>query len=134
MIPSMDRENRQFTINPFAGEEDRVYRKSNLRSSWLRIPVFLQYGDRNFAVLAGVVGNVRLGASAKQVYTFPDSNRRQRFVSRDDFYLQGFRLDTEVRITHRNFGIFASYSLTEMFLNNRGPELNAFSFGATLVF
>ena len=134
MIPSMDRENRQFVINPYAGEEDRVYRKSNLRSSWLRIPVFLQYGDRDFAILAGVVGNVRLGASAKQVYTFPDSNRRQRFVSRDDFYLQGFRLDTEVRITFRSFGIFASYSLTEMFLNNRGPELNAFSFGATLVF
>ncbi|MCL2413017.1 MAG: DUF2807 domain-containing protein [Bacteroidales bacterium] len=132
VIPSKDRDTRMFVIDRFdPNVEDRSYRKSNLRSSWLRVPLFIQYqNSRRFTVSAGVVGNIRLGASAKQVWTNPGNSRRQRFVNRDDFYLNGFRLDTELRVTHRNLGFFAAYSLTDMFLNNRGPEdLRAFSFG-----
>ena len=136
MIPSKDRASREFTINPYDGGEHRIFRKSNLRSSWLRVPLFVQYQHQNrrFTVSAGVVGNVRLGASAKQVYRVEGSSRTQRDVRRDDFYLNGFRLDTELRATFRSMGVFAAYGLTDMFRNNRGPELNAFSFGASFVF
>ncbi|MCL2415083.1 MAG: DUF2807 domain-containing protein [Bacteroidales bacterium] len=141
MIPSTDRNEdgrMVFAISPYDGDEVRNFRKSNLRSSWLRVPLFVQYQNQNrrFTASAGVVANVRLGASTKQVYRVEGNSRWTRDArrNRDSFYMNGFRLDTELRVTHGNLGLFASYSLTEMFLNNRGPELNAFSFGATLVF
>ncbi|MCL2417049.1 MAG: DUF2807 domain-containing protein [Bacteroidales bacterium] len=127
------RDSGVFVINQYEGGEKR-YRKSNLRSSWFRVPLFIQYRDRNFSVSAGVVGNIRLGASTKQVYRVDGRSGRQRDVNRDHFYLNGFRLDTELRVTYRRMGIFATYSLTPMFRNSRAPELNAFSFGATLLF
>jgi hypothetical protein len=94
----------------------------------------VQYQNKDFSVTAGVVGNVRLGASAKQVFRFEGNNKKQRDVRRDNFYLNGLRLDTELRAAYKQIGVFAAYSLTDMFLNNRGPELNAFSFGLTLMF
>ena len=133
MIPGKDKSPNRFVINQ-STDTTRNFGKSNLRSSWLRIPAFVQYQNKDFSVTAGVVGNVRLGASAKQVFRFEGNNKKQRDVRRDNFYLNGLRLDTELRAAYKQIGVFAAYSLTDMFLNNRGPELNAFSFGLTLMF
>ena len=129
MIPSTNRTDRMFVIEPYAGAEVRDFGKSNLRSSWIRIPVFLAYKDKGFTVTAGVVGNVRMGASSKQVFTLEGSNRKNRHVNKDSFYLNGFRTDAELRVAYKGLGAFATYGLTNMFLNNRGPELTQYSFG-----
>lgn len=132
MIPSKDKTLGTFVIKPYAGEEEREFTKSKLQSSWLKVPLFLYYKDKNFAMSAGVVGNVRLGASAKQVYTHPETGKERR-KSKSDFYLNGLRADAEVRVAYRNVGVFATYALTDMFVKNHGPEnLMPYSFGVSL--
>ncbi|MDR0438111.1 MAG: DUF2807 domain-containing protein [Bacteroidales bacterium] len=129
VIPSGDKDLGIFVIEPYDGDEDRRYRKSLIRTTWLKVPLYVNYQQKRFFATAGVVGNVRLGASSKQVYSF---NGRNRDKTRDNFYLNAFRADAEVRFGYRNVGFFATYSLTELFLKNRGPELIPFSFGITL--
>ena len=127
------KEDGLFAINPYEGEQEREFSKSRLQSSWLKAPVYLQYRNRKgFHVAAGVVGNVRLGASSKQVYTYTGRSGKQKDKGKDDFYLNGFRVDTEMRMGYKNVTAFATYSLTDMFLKNRGPELTPFSFGVSL--
>ncbi|MCL2683166.1 MAG: DUF2807 domain-containing protein [Bacteroidales bacterium] len=129
IIPSRDRDLGIFVVEPYDGPEDRKYRRSKLQSSWLKVPLYLNYQKNEFFATAGVVGNVRLGASSVQVYNF---NGRKRDRTRDNFYLNAFRVDTELRFGYKNVGFFATYSLTEMFLKDKGPELKPFSFGITL--
>lgn len=133
-IASIDRDTdtRQFLM---IQDTSLNYIKSNLRSSWIRLPVFVQYQQGHFSALVGIVGNVRMGSSAKQVWLNDRSSRRRNVDRGRDmnrFYLNGFRADAEMRITYRQVGVFATYSLTNMFVNNRGPELNTFSFGFSL--
>jgi hypothetical protein len=130
MIPRSNRENRQFVIEPYAGTEDRTFRRSKLQSSWLKVPLYLQYENRDFFMTAGVVGNIRIGASTKQVFDLNGSRQRQK--TRDNFYLSAFRADAELRVGYKSTSLFATYSLTPMFIEGRGPELNTFTFGVSL--
>jgi hypothetical protein len=128
MVPA--KFNGEFVVNSYdRGGREIDFKKSKLQSSWLKVPLYLQYKNKDFYVTAGVVGNVRLGASTKQVYTL---NGKKRDKTKDDFYLNSFRADAEVRVGYKNVSLFATHSLTNMFLNNRGPELNMYSFGVSL--
>jgi hypothetical protein len=131
VIPMRDRETRMFVAEPYDGPENRKYSRSTLRTSWLKVPLYLNYKKSDFSVAAGVVGNVRMGAMSRQIYRVP-GNSKQRVKTNDNFYLNAFRMDTELRFGYKDIGFFATYSLTEMFLRNRGPELYPFSFGITL--
>ncbi len=131
MIPAKDKTTGMFVLNPYAGTENLEYKKSKLQSSWLKVPLFLQYQNNDFTLSAGVVGNVRLGASTKQVYTHPETGK-ERKKSKSDFYLNGFRADAEMRVSYKGLGLFATYSLTNMFVKNHGPELQLYSFGVSV--
>ncbi|MDR2906631.1 MAG: DUF2807 domain-containing protein [Bacteroidales bacterium] len=123
----------EFMAAPYVGAEPREnFQKSKLQISSLKVPVFLIFQKKKgFHVSAGVVGNVRIGSSAKQVYDLVDGGKK-RTKGKNDFYLSPFRADAEVRIGYRNFSAFATYALTDMFLSNRGPELSQYSFGISL--
>ncbi len=49
----------------------------------------------------------------------------------DNFYLYNFRYGIRALIGFEDFNFFVNYDLNELFDENRGPELNAFSFGIT---
>lgn len=125
--------NDEFIALPYAGPEQREnFKKSKLQTFSLKVPVYLIYQQRErFHVSAGVVGNVRLGSSTKQVYDLVGSGKH-RTKSKDDFYLSPFRVDAEVRVGYKNFSAFATYALTDMFMKNHGPELTQYSFGISL--
>jgi hypothetical protein len=130
MIPMTDRENRQFTIKAFDEPENREFKRSKLQSSWLKVPLYLQYANRKFFMTAGVVGNVRIGASTKQVFELNGSKQRRK--TKDNFYLNAFRADAEMRVGYGSTSVFATYSLTPMFLEGKGPELMTYTFGISL--
>ena len=134
MIPgklhSSDAQDRRFVIAPYDGLEARDFRKSRIQSSWLKVPLALQYNQRKgFNASVGIVSSVKLGSSSKQVYTQGSNSGKHRDKTKNDFYLSGFRADAEVRVGYKQVSAFATYSLTKMFVKDKGPDLAMFSFG-----
>jgi len=112
-------------------------RKNKLTITWINVPLMLEYqtqdheGQQKFFVSAGLNIGARIGSFTKQVY-FPNDDRERR-RTRDDFHLNPFRYDMQLRLGYGKLGIFASYSLNTLFRDNRGPELHPFSMGLRLV-
>ena len=57
---------------------------------------------------------------------------KEKDKDKDGFYLNNFRYGVRGQIGFRGIDIFFNYDLNELFADNRGPELNAFSFGVVL--
>jgi len=66
-------------------------------------------------------------------YKTPNANERNIVKNFNSFYMQPFKFDGMVRIGYSVINVFATYSLNTFFQSNRGPELNAWTIGITLV-
>jgi hypothetical protein len=92
--------------------------------------LYLQYAQKDFHVTAGVVGNVKLGATSRQKYKTEGGSGKSG--TGGQHWINPFRVDAEVRVGYKNTQVFATYSLTDMFKKDRGPELQTYSFGISL--
>jgi len=123
--------------------------------SYLNLPLLFEYQTNRFRrmnsfhVSAGVIGGVRIGTYTKQTYeekegqyylVDSDGNRVasyyvERHIVRDRgaYHLSPFKLDAAFRIGWSHLNLFATYSLTPMFEKNKGPELDPFTVGLTLL-
>ena len=131
-----------FNVNDSTfGVEDTVlnYSKNKLRSSYLRVPLLLQFysmrrkGSKlkpGFHIAAGVVGGLRLGTIYKRKYK--ENGKGEKSKQRDDFNLTPLVLDAELRIGYGHLNLFASYGLTQMFEDKKGPELYPVTMGVSL--
>jgi len=111
------------------------YIKSKLVESWVRLPLFLEYQtakkkNKQFHLAVGGVFGYKLGSHSKQVH-FEGGDRTKPKVY-NDFYLNPIKLDAEVRIGWGPVNLFASYALTPMYKDNKGPELYPYMLGLTL--
>lgn len=86
---------------------------------------------KSYRIGAGPYVGYRIGSSTKQVFKDEEGDR-QRERNRDNFYLNNLRYGVRVQIGIRSADFFFSYDLNELFATNKGPRLNAFSFGITL--
>lgn len=82
-------------------------------------------------------GGFRIGAGGYAGYkvasytkTVVDDGNKDK--DHDGFYLNNFRYGIRVQMGFRSVDFFANYDLNEVFVTNKGPELNAFSFGIIL--
>ncbi|MEI6694858.1 MAG: DUF2807 domain-containing protein [Bacteroidota bacterium] len=112
-----------------------TYIKSKLVESWLRVPLFLEYQtaqkkSKQFHIAAGAVFGYKIGSHSKQVH-FEGGDRTKPKIY-NDFYLNPVKLDAEVRIGWGPINLFASYSLTPMYKDNKGPEIYPYMIGITL--
>jgi hypothetical protein len=89
--------------------------------------VFDRDKGAGFRVGAGVYAGYRLGSRAKYVYR--EEGDRERVKDRTNFYVNNYRYGVRFQLGYRGVDVFANYDLNELFVQNRGPELNAFSFG-----
>ena len=80
-----------------------------------------------FRIGAGVYAGYRLGSRAK--YVFNEDDDRERVKDRTNFYVNNLRYGVRFQLGIDAFDVFANYDLNELFVEGRGPELNAFSFG-----
>jgi hypothetical protein len=69
----------------------------------------------------------RIGSSTKLVYK--EEGDREKDKEHDNFYLNNLRYGVRVQIGIRSTDFFFNYDLNELFATNKGPKLNAFSFG-----
>ncbi len=89
--------------------------------------VFDRDKGAGFRVGAGVYAGYRLGSRAKYVYR--EEGDRVREKDRTNFYVNNYRYGVRFQLGYRGMDLFANYDLNELFVEDRGPELNAFSFG-----
>lgn len=113
----------------------KSYIKSKLVESWVRVPLFLEYQTakrkgKQFHIAAGGVFGYKLGSHSKQVHFEGGDRTKDKVYS--DFYLNPVKIDAEVRIGWGPINLFASYAITPLFKDNKGPELYPYMVGITL--
>jgi hypothetical protein len=115
--------------------EGITYEKSKLVNTYLTLPLMLEAQTNkhakinSFHIAAGVIGGWRIGTHSKYVY---DDGGRQKDKDRSDFYMNPFKLDAIAKIGWGVINLYATYSLTPMFIKDKGPELYPFSVGVCL--
>jgi len=136
-------------------------RKSKLTTLYLNVPVLFEFQTNSrhkkdsFHFGAGMVVGARLSSHTKKYYdernkqfeitrynpatdmyetaytaTSPDYSKAKDF---DDFYLQPFKFDATVRIGWGFVNLFATYSVNQMFKQDKGPEVYPWTIGITFV-
>jgi len=112
------------------------FSKNKLRASYVNVPLMLEFNtskdcDKNVHVAAGVIGGWRMGSITKQRFDVNDNEVRSRV--KNDFNMTNFTLDATVRVGYRNLTLFATYGLTPLFEDDKGPEVYPVTVGIALV-
>lgn len=134
-------------------------KKSKLVNSYLTLPVFFELQTNatkrkeKAHIAVGVIGGWRFASHSKlyylepnKTYTLKDENgnivpgtwvspgasRRNIVKDYNGFQQNPFKLDAGIRAGWGVVNLFANYSLTPMFIKDRGPELYPFAVGVTL--
>lgn len=108
--------------------------KTKLTDWWLNVPVALELnGGRynSFYASFGAVGSLLLNSHTKVVTR---DGGKQKDKNWNAFYLNPFRVSLMAKVGYGNFGVYATYSLVQMFQEDKGPELYPFAAGVTLNF
>jgi len=118
-------------INP-----DWDVKKSKLTSLYLTVPLLMEFqipvkNGHKVHMSAGLVGGLRLGTHSKIKYKRNGNSHKDK--DKDDFNLQAFRYSAQVRLGYRAINLFATYGMTDLFRNNKGPELTPYTIGLTLI-
>jgi hypothetical protein len=109
----------------------RDLRKSKLTVWYLSIPVMpmLNFGPRDnakFRIGVGGFVGYRVHSYSKIMYF---ENGRRKEHERDNFYLNNVRYGLMGQVGIGDVNLFVKYDLNPLFVEGRGPELNALSFG-----
>jgi hypothetical protein len=122
---------------------DLEFKKSKLTATFINaslVPV-IDFSGRNrrgmmfndhggsFRIGLGPYAGYRLGSYSKLVYKDGNDNRRER--EHDNYYLNNIRYGLRLQVGFRATDLFFNYDMNELFASNKGPKLNAFSFGIT---
>ncbi|MEQ8625288.1 MAG: outer membrane beta-barrel protein [Vicingaceae bacterium] len=132
---------RDYTIlankdSTFGFQDSSIVLSKNLfKSEVLNWPIMLETNlgkdaKHSFHVAVGGMLSYRLGAKTKQIFT--QDNKEYKVKNRTDYNTNPFLFSLVARVGYGGFTIFANYSLTPMFENNKGPELYPFTVGVSL--
>lgn len=129
------------TLIPFkdsiqAVETGQSYSKNMIKSSYLTLPLLLQFNTsknhgKSFHFAVGGQVAVKLGSRSKQVYDVDGDKKRDIYKS--DYNLNPFQYGLTARVGYGKVNVFANYNLSEVFKSNKGPQLYPFQIGVTLI-
>jgi hypothetical protein len=120
---------------------DVEYIKSKLSATFINaslIPV-LDFGDHSrkrrmwdghgseFRIGFGPYVGYRISSKSKLVYK--EDGDRETEKNRDSFYLNNLRYGLRLQLGLRSTDLFINYDMNELFAKDKGPKLNAVSFG-----
>jgi hypothetical protein len=71
----------------------------------------------------------RIDSYTKQVYELNDDKEKPK--DHDNFYLNNLRYGLRLQVGFDDIDLFFNYDLNELYIENKGPKLNAFSFGVS---
>lgn len=84
----------------------------------------------SFRIGIGPYVGYRLDSYTKQVWEEGGDTKKSH--NHDNYYLNNLRYGVRAQIGFRDTDIFFNYDLNDLFIENKGPRLHAFSFGITL--
>ncbi|MBW6482222.1 MAG: DUF2807 domain-containing protein [Vicingaceae bacterium] len=127
-----------FNKNYTWGEIDtlRDYSKNRFKTFFINAPLLFELNSGNnknksFHISTGAIFGFNLQTKMKYKYKVEGDSKKEK--DKQDFNTNPFRVSLTARVGYGRFNVFASYSLTPLFENNKGPELYPFSVGVTLV-
>ncbi|MGD1894369.1 MAG: hypothetical protein ACFB15_27695 [Cyclobacteriaceae bacterium] len=82
--------------------------------------------DSGFRIGMGGYVGYRVGSRHKYVIR---ADNRIRVKNRVNYFVNNWRYGVRFQLGFRSFDFYANYDLNELFIEGKGPELNAFSFG-----
>ena len=89
-----------------------------------------RYRKDGIRIGAGGYVGYRISSRSKLVYN--QEGNKEKDVLRNTFFLNNVRYGLRGQIGWRDIDFFASYDLNEVFATNKGPQLNAITFGIIL--
>lgn len=107
--------------------------KTKLTVSYLTVPLMLEFqipvnkSSNHIFIAGGVVGGVNLGSHTK----VKQDNSKEK--DRGSFNINPFKCSAQLRAGLKNISLYASYGLTPLFKDDKGPELYPFSIGISLI-
>ncbi len=84
-------------------------------------------GASGFRFGLGPYAGYLIDSYSKQVYAA--NNDKKREVHHDNYYLNNLRYGLRLQIGFDDVDFFFNYDMNSLFVENKGPQLNAFSFG-----
>jgi hypothetical protein len=84
------------------------------------------HGD-GFRVGLGPYIGYRIDSYSKQVYYI--NGDKEKDHERSSYYLNNLRYGARFQIGYRGTDLFVNYDMNDLYVENRGPKLNALSFG-----
>ncbi|UII29855.1 hypothetical protein LVD17_16265 [Fulvivirga ulvae] len=87
-------------------------------------------GESAFRIGAGAYAGYKIGSYTKTVIEADGDKKKDK--DKDSYYLNNFRYGVRVQAGFRGVDVFVNYDLNTLFVEDKGPELNAFSFGVVL--
>jgi hypothetical protein len=84
----------------------------------------------SFRIGVGPYIGYRVDSYKKQVWE--ENGDKQKSHYHDNYYLNNIRYGVRAQIGWRDTDLFFNYDLNGLFIDGKGPNLNAFSFGITL--
>jgi hypothetical protein len=120
---------------------DVSHRKSKLTATYINasfIPV-IDFGgqSRKPRMWDGYRSSFRIGLgpyvgyriSSRTKYMYSDDGNLEKDKLRNSFYLNNLRYGARLQLGFHGTDLFFNYDMNELFAENKGPKLNAFSFG-----
>lgn len=113
-------------------KENASVRKSKLHVNYLTVPLFLEaktplrMGGSRLYVAGGVIGSLYLGSHTKYKY-----HKGEKEKSKGGYNINQWKYELTGRIGFGDFCLFANYSMTSLFKNNKGPEIYPLMIGVS---
>jgi hypothetical protein len=93
-----------------------------------RKPSFFDgHGSSGFRIGLGPYAGYLLDSYTKQVHT--EDGDKKKEVHHDNYYLTNLRYGVRLQLGFDEVDFFFNYDINNLFADNKGPQLNAFSFG-----
>jgi hypothetical protein len=83
-----------------------------------------------FRIGVGPYAGYRIDSYTKQVYDKDGSKEREHH--HDAYYLNNLRYGMRLQLGFNDVDFFFNYDMNNLFVDGKGPQVNAFSFGITL--
>ena len=112
------------------------YYYSRLRMFDFNLPVYMEVhplGNNKFYLMGGVLFGINTFSSYKVKYR-NDDNRKIKVTEGKDYNVNPFSVSYVLQMGWNDIGVYAKYTPTPLFRNEKGPDVQTFSVGLTLSF
>lgn len=109
------------------------FKKSKLTVSYLTVPLLLEFqvpingASNQLFISVGLIGGINLGSHTKV------KSEHSKSKDHGSFNINPFKYALAGRVGLKGINLFASYSLSPLFKDGKGPELFPFTIGISLV-